>query len=644
MSINIALLSAVSVGKSTLVNTLFCKTYNDIAIKRSTAQPQVYIETDIKITRDEEKHIYDKNKYENEKIMSDVKNTLTNIEERVYNVPKMIDIIADNQTPIAIYDMPGLNDSFTKAIYYQYIQTNFYKFDIIIFMIDISTALNTSDEIDILMFILENIKNKQKSCNIQTKLLVILNKCDEMIYNSETQQSMPFDSEELGMRQQVIDIINTKKFEIGCDIEIPIICASFEDAHSYRMYANDPSQVINLKYLTKIGINEYGKHKWLRYPDDKKLELITDMFNSMNIDARLKTCGFFTFKQIMNTLLTPKSQFEYVCNHLKYDLHNIKLINNSSMINEQITKFYDIYLEIEKYKMLYSLSGDDIVTYFKHVFNKFIKIYCSTMEKRITAKSRIKINTHKHIISCIHNIKTKFNDMFENHSDINALLVMTSKNLDSHYLDKLEDTTLDITQIIEIFTELEKEKYNIEKLKESFFLRLYQYDIFVQSEEKKLNFIKQVINYFNLDNHTILWLLFSCLNNYYLHKLQNKNIDAKDISDYKLNILNNIIIKTTNQHYNNFLKLKKYLTDINFYVYKKFDVYGSNYEDYKFTNCVEDILISILHKTYPDTIMHINEIIIYKRHYDITDDVVCNFFASDHKVDNDLESSDSVEE
>ena len=62
---------------------------------------------------------------------------------------------------------------------------------------------------------------------------------------------MPFDSEELGMRQQVIDIINTKKFEIGCDIEIPIICASFEDAHSYRMYANDPTQMINLKYLTK---------------------------------------------------------------------------------------------------------------------------------------------------------------------------------------------------------------------------------------------------------------------------------------------------------------------------------------------------------------------------------------------------------
>jgi predicted GTPase len=79
----------------------------------------------------------------------------------------------------AIWDIPGLNDARTKNIYFEFINDNFIKFDVVIFMVDIKSALNTSDEMDILNMIITNIKtSKVKGKDV--KLLVVTNKCDDM--------------------------------------------------------------------------------------------------------------------------------------------------------------------------------------------------------------------------------------------------------------------------------------------------------------------------------------------------------------------------------------------------------------------------------------------------------------------------------
>lgn len=43
--INVAIIGAVSAGKSTLLNALFVEQYSDMKIKRTTMAPQVYHET-----------------------------------------------------------------------------------------------------------------------------------------------------------------------------------------------------------------------------------------------------------------------------------------------------------------------------------------------------------------------------------------------------------------------------------------------------------------------------------------------------------------------------------------------------------------------------------------------------------------------
>ena len=40
--INVAIVGSVSVGKSTLLNTIFAETFSDCKLKRTTMTPQIY--------------------------------------------------------------------------------------------------------------------------------------------------------------------------------------------------------------------------------------------------------------------------------------------------------------------------------------------------------------------------------------------------------------------------------------------------------------------------------------------------------------------------------------------------------------------------------------------------------------------------
>ena len=64
MSINIIIIGPVSVGKSTLTNLLFVEQYSDMKIKRTTAVPQIYTETD-NIEGFDFKNILEKNRQRN---------------------------------------------------------------------------------------------------------------------------------------------------------------------------------------------------------------------------------------------------------------------------------------------------------------------------------------------------------------------------------------------------------------------------------------------------------------------------------------------------------------------------------------------------------------------------------------------------
>jgi predicted GTPase len=350
--INIALFGAVSTGKSTLANTLFVEQYSDMNIKRTTTMPQIYIESNSDILKIELDKIKENNKLINKKYMDATANghklNYEQLEEIKYYVPKIHDFVNINEnTKLAIYDLPGLNDSMTKQVYYQYVINNIHKFDIIIFVVDIYSALNTSDEVEILKLILNGIKINNIKYNMNTQLIVLLNKCDELYFNETMNKYEPIDDELKEMVVQATNIINHHKNEMFSDANINILCISCEDAYIYRMFSKNSDVKLDVKYINKLGFNEVGKSSWSKFTELEKHEEIRKSISYFEYDDRIKQCGFGQFINLFEELLNDTNQHTYLTNHILYDL--IVYIEYSKLnIESNICKQLDKILEFDQ--------------------------------------------------------------------------------------------------------------------------------------------------------------------------------------------------------------------------------------------------------------------------------------------------------
>ena len=191
-NINICFVGGVSTGKSTGLNGVFCQKLTDCKIKRTTMVPTVYVENENNsnpfIQTPSEQiyaHVSKKNAVIIEKTEKGQQTSAEDYEELVFNVGKLdINIIDDSF--VNIIDMPGLNDARTKSIYYNYLETNFHKFNLVVFFVDIHSGLNTSDEIDIVNFITANTVLQKETNGREIYTLVVVNKADDMQLDEAT--------------------------------------------------------------------------------------------------------------------------------------------------------------------------------------------------------------------------------------------------------------------------------------------------------------------------------------------------------------------------------------------------------------------------------------------------------------------------
>lgn len=212
------------------------------------------------------------------------------------------------------------NDSMTKTVYHKYVVSSFNKYDVVIFVVDVYSSLNTSDEIDILKLILNGMKNNKEQYGVDSKLIILLNKCDELEYDRTTKKYIPSDVELQGMVDQVKKIVTTLINELYTDALVDIMCVSCEDAYIYRMYSRDPATELDAKYLNKFGANEYGKTRWNKLTDSKKKYQIKKLFKEFDYDDRIKHCGFAHFKKSLASYLTKDKQYDIIACRIKYEL------------------------------------------------------------------------------------------------------------------------------------------------------------------------------------------------------------------------------------------------------------------------------------------------------------------------------------
>jgi predicted GTPase len=460
--INIAIVGPVSAGKSTLMNTLFTNQYSDMKIKRTTMTPQVYLETndlpENMITLSNE--IKESNREINQLLIKKSENNETilysDIKESKYFIPRVHKLIEmPKDVYLTIYDIPGLNDSKTKNIYFQYMNDNFYKFDIIIFVIDINSALNTSDEIDILNNIIQGSKDNYDNYDIRNKVIILANKCDNLVLDSNNILMMEDEYQE--MFDQIKTIVNTQVNELFPQLQYTILPISCEDSYIYRMYDRDPDMDLDLRYINKFGYNQCGRNNWNRLSEEVRKSKIKKLMSEINIDEVLKLSGFLDFKNVLNEYLNPEDQIKYLVLHIDQvisDIEGYHMLDISNDINEfknlksKIEDIYKTYASIENNtvqclkRFLYSPEmynvddHNDITSYFVKYLNIYVNnYYTHVVEIELTDISESNLEQ-------IYKIKNNINTLvkcFPNLEKVKSILDIVNEALNNYYVMNIEN-------------------------------------------------------------------------------------------------------------------------------------------------------------------------------------------------------------
>lgn len=438
--ITIALIGPVSSGKTTLLNTLFVEQYANMKIKRTTMMPQIYHETDNinqYLNKDE---IKSKNEQNDKYFIEQTENgnilTFEELKELEYYVPQVFDLVKLNKDVyLTIYDIPGLNDSRTKDIYYKYISDNFYKFDIIIFMIDINSALNTSDEIEILKLILNNTKIVNEKYNKFIELVTILNKCDNMYING--QNNLQLEDEFQEMYLQAAKTIQSSINEIYpklCHYILPISC---EDAYIYRIFNRNPDINLEPKYLNKFGMNEFGKSKWNQMKKVDKKKSIKKIMDSCEYSDRMKLSGFSTFKNKLQTILNPSNQLKFLLNDVKYKLilimekkyENFEIFAILTEIKEQ---FYRMKELINLFNIESEIKKEILVIYSKYILAFIEKIDIILKVHNCQIQNTAEVSMYENIKKAFEYAQDNLPELESNNSIYNNYIIKLTNSLNNY--------------------------------------------------------------------------------------------------------------------------------------------------------------------------------------------------------------------
>ena len=428
--------------------------------------PQVYFETN-KINKKDSSAIKKQNSQLNKNLYNKDPKSLTieDIKETYYIVPKVKDLVNLNKNVnLTVYDIPGLNDCQTKNLYFQYLNDNFYKFDVILFIVDIHSALNTSDESDILEKILQNSKENFEKYGIQKKLIVVANKCDELIFNGD---QFEFQDEELGeMFNQIETIVKQRVDNIYPDMQYSIVPLSSEDSYIYRMYDENPTYELDLKHINKFGCNEYGRSRWNRLSNVQKKNKIQELMIKMNIKETLKHTGFLRFSKILNKYLNYENQYIFLLNHLRYGLQKIDKYNKLD-IREDMQQFYLFFKRFQEINSSF-ISYIGLEKCKNDVFHKylddFLKNYGSHIIFQYIDVPNTSIKTDAHLPQ-VEQIKSQFDEFsakFNTESKmVEEIKTLVTESLNIFYVHHIKNRKMSVKSLMEYIYKLFRKKFKI---------------------------------------------------------------------------------------------------------------------------------------------------------------------------------------
>lgn len=386
-NINICFVGGVSTGKSTALNSVFGKKLTECNFKRTTMVPTVYIENSTD-TSDSDS-IYETILHKNQEIIRKTETSgvqtfsKDDYTELVFNVGKLDINIIENSF-VNVYDIPGLNDPRTKIVYYEYLDTNFHKFNIIVFCVDIRSGLNTSDEFDILDFIAKSTRMQGKTNGRNVFTLVVVNKADDMQLNVERDEVMV--TGELKEMFEHVERTVTEEFRKNeiADKLIGIIPLCALDAYLYRMVQKFGSDFkLTPEQILKIGINENGKKFSINTPEEQENKVYEILQDGKFIETMIKLSGFSQFEKMLQRFLLVAGKKIRIDNIL-YELRKLPAITRET---------FDTYSIIESYMSIHkgikTIDEDLFHTHVKEFVEVIVRLFTAKLEQISVVKSLI---------------------------------------------------------------------------------------------------------------------------------------------------------------------------------------------------------------------------------------------------------------
>lgn len=464
--INVAILGPVSAGKSTLMNSLFVSQYSDMKIKRTTMTPQIYEEytgCDSSLSPDQQDFIKKLNNEINNKLVAKTENEGDSVtyedisEEIVYKVPRIYNLHSlPANICMRVFDIPGLNDGKTADLYFKYLDDQFHKFDLLIFVVDINSACNTEGEVRILQKIVEYSKRNRDLYGINNKLIVLANKCDDLHINDNGNVTIE-DEELVEMYEQINKEVATQVAKYNPDLEYKICPISAEDSYIYRMYARDPNCKLDIKHVNKFGMNEYGKSRWNRLSEEDRHCKISSLMSEMDIGSTLNQTGFNKFAHDFIGYIDAGSQYGYICGHILYDMKQLldrftaQISDNSTPIN--LSDVQKLYNQMVTVSSLYN-SNDGIVSIYKYLDELMTIHRPQLILKEDDITGIISENDLEHYEWAQKHCQKWQNEFGDNFTTIRDLAITITEMLNKYYESNINDKQKPVATLMSRFNKL----------------------------------------------------------------------------------------------------------------------------------------------------------------------------------------------
>ena len=305
LGINAVICGMTSVGKSTFLNALCKRQYAETGIKPTTMKP----------------HLYSTN--ETNKID-------LNKEELIirHQIDPISDLINNPNIIINIIDLPGLS---YKNI--DWMIKNIKSFNVIIFMTDISRGLRDQEEVDHI----EKIINEIAGTN--TKIICIINKCDDIFYDSEKCELI-FEEKEIQyifiQSNQILENI-VKKYNCSDNVT-SFLPACAENEFIYRMLHSGRINELDSYYHIRLCKNECGSNSWKNMTPEEK-NTVSDHILAQTEHIFGNTITFDNVNQHMKKIINENLETFVAENifHQETVLKSVPHLNNEeyiALINE----------------------------------------------------------------------------------------------------------------------------------------------------------------------------------------------------------------------------------------------------------------------------------------------------------------------